>query len=77
MAETDRTMTERPPPSLALSIVIPVYNGAGSVAELVGAIEKLSIEGGHEIILVIDGSPDNSARRKLQILHPWPFIHDA
>jgi len=60
MAETDRTMTERPPPSLALSIVIPVYNGAGSVAELVGAIEKLSIEGGHEIILVVDGSPDNS-----------------
>ena len=44
----------------ALSIVIPVYNGAKSVAELVGALEKLSIDGGHEIILVVDGSPDNS-----------------
>ena len=44
----------------ALSIVIPVYNGAKSVPELVGALEKLSIDGGHEIILVVDGSPDNS-----------------
>lgn len=44
----------------ALSIVIPVYNGADSVAELVGALEALSIAGGHEIVLVNDGSPDNS-----------------
>jgi glycosyltransferase involved in cell wall biosynthesis len=48
------------PPELALSIVIPVYNGAASVGELVGALEPLSIAGGHEIILVNDGSPDNS-----------------
>jgi glycosyltransferase involved in cell wall biosynthesis len=44
----------------ALSIVIPVYNGASSVAELVRAIEELSIEGGHEVVLVDDGSPDGS-----------------
>jgi glycosyltransferase involved in cell wall biosynthesis len=43
-----------------LSIVIPVYNGAKTVAELVGALAALSIEGGHEIVLVNDGSPDNS-----------------
>jgi undecaprenyl-phosphate 4-deoxy-4-formamido-L-arabinose transferase len=43
-----------------LSIVIPVYNGAKTIAELVGALAVLSIEGGHEIILVNDGSPDNS-----------------
>src|SRR5947208_13789392 len=47
-------------PRFALSIVIPVYNGASSIAELVGALEKLSIAGGHEIVLVDDGSPDNS-----------------
>src|SRR5260221_5079987 len=46
--------------SLALSIVIPVYNGADSVGELVAALEKLEIAGGHEIVLVNDGSPDNS-----------------
>ena len=45
---------------LALSIVIPVYNGAGSIAELVGALEDLPIAGGHEIVLVNDGSADDS-----------------
>jgi glycosyltransferase involved in cell wall biosynthesis len=49
-----------PPQSFALSIVIPVYNGAESVTELVEALEALSIAGGHEIVLVNDGSPDNS-----------------
>jgi len=44
----------------ALSIVVPVYNGADSVGELVGALENLSVPGGHEIVLVNDGSPDNS-----------------
>lgn len=44
----------------ALSIVIPVYKGAASIGELVGALEKLEIDGGHEVILVNDGSPDNS-----------------
>ncbi len=43
-----------------LSIVIPVYNGAKTVEELVGALAALSIPGGHEIVLVNDGSPDNS-----------------
>ena len=47
-------------PSLALSIVIPVYNGAASIGELVEALETLEIPGGHEIVLVNDGSPDNS-----------------
>ena len=49
-----------PPPRFALSIVIPVYNGASSIAELVGALEQLRIQGGHEIVLVNDGSRDNS-----------------
>jgi len=49
-----------PSASLALSVVIPVYNGADSVGELVAALEKLSISGGHEIVLVNDGSPDDS-----------------
>jgi glycosyltransferase involved in cell wall biosynthesis len=44
----------------ALSIVIPVYNGAESIGELCDALERLEIAGGHEIVLVNDGSPDNS-----------------
>ena len=47
-------------PAFALSIVVPVYNGAGSVGELVHALETLEIDGGHEIVLVNDGSPDDS-----------------
>src|SRR3977135_1066312 len=49
-----------PPPRFALSIVIPVYNGASSIAELVGALEQLQTTGGLEIVLVNDGSRDNS-----------------
>jgi len=44
----------------ALSIVVPVYNGANSVGPLVEAVAALKVEGGHEIVLVVDGSPDNS-----------------
>ena len=45
---------------LALSIVIPVYNGAESVPVLVEALSQLEVPGGLEIILVNDSSPDNS-----------------
>jgi len=48
------------PSQLALTIVIPVYKGATSITELVAALEALTICGGHEIVLVNDGSPDDS-----------------
>jgi glycosyltransferase involved in cell wall biosynthesis len=51
---------ETVPHRLALSVVIPVYNGATSIAGLVRALENLSIAGGHEIVLVNDGSGDDS-----------------
>jgi glycosyltransferase involved in cell wall biosynthesis len=53
-------MSGTPDSELALSVVIPVYNGAASIGELVGALEQLQIAGGHEIVLVNDGSPDDS-----------------
>jgi glycosyltransferase involved in cell wall biosynthesis len=43
-----------------LSIVIPVYRGAKTVGRLVEALSALEVPGGHEIILVNDGSPDDS-----------------
>jgi glycosyltransferase involved in cell wall biosynthesis len=46
--------------ALALSIVIPVYNGAHSIGALVDALQALAVPGGHEIVLVNDGSPDDS-----------------
>ena len=53
---------EAPPPSpvWGLSIVVPVYRGAATVASLVHALAALRPEGGMEVVLVNDGSPDNS-----------------
>jgi glycosyltransferase involved in cell wall biosynthesis len=51
-------MADGPVP--ALSVVIPVYQGANTIGELVGALRALEIDGGLEIVLVVDGSPDNS-----------------
>lgn len=45
----------------ALSFVIPMYNSAATITGLVRHIETLSIDGGHEIVLVNDGSPDETA----------------
>ena len=46
---------------VGLSIVVPVYRGAATVGRLVEALSDLHPAGGLEIILVNDGSPDNSA----------------
>lgn len=48
------------PPPVGLSIVVPVYRGAATVGALVEALSALRPEGGIEIVLVNDGSPDNS-----------------
>ncbi|MDP8965046.1 MAG: glycosyltransferase family 2 protein [Cyanobacteriota bacterium] len=45
----------------SLSIVIPVYNSGDTIASLVEQLANLPIEGGHELILVNDGSKDNTA----------------
>jgi glycosyltransferase involved in cell wall biosynthesis len=49
-----------PPPSVGLSIVIPVYRGAATIGRLVEALSALQPVGGLEVVLVNDGSPDNS-----------------
>jgi glycosyltransferase involved in cell wall biosynthesis len=45
----------------ALSFVIPLYFSAGTIRPLVKEIEALAVEGGHEIVLVNDGSRDETA----------------
>ena len=50
-----------PEPSIGLSIVVPVYRGESTVGRLVEALAALRPAGGLEIVLVNDGSPDNSA----------------
>jgi undecaprenyl-phosphate 4-deoxy-4-formamido-L-arabinose transferase len=48
-------------PDPALSFVIPLYRSAETIGAVVRAIEALKVEGGHEIVLVNDGSPDGTA----------------
>ncbi len=45
-----------------ISIVIPVFNGADSIAEVVGRVHRVFEQSKHEIILVDDGSADHSAK---------------
>lgn len=46
--------------SPALSFVIPLYNSAATIGPLVKTIDAMSIDGGHEVVLVNDGSADNT-----------------
>ena len=57
---TDASGRPAPTHPVGLSIVIPVYRGATTVGGLVEALSALRPVGGIEIILVNDGSPDNS-----------------
>jgi undecaprenyl-phosphate 4-deoxy-4-formamido-L-arabinose transferase len=44
----------------ALTFVIPLYNSAATIASLAKDIEALLIDGGHELVLVDDGSSDTT-----------------
>lgn len=65
----------------ALSIVVPVYNGADTIEELVTAVSALDVPGGLEIVLVHDCGQDNSweVMRKLaaQSAVPMTVINHA
>ena len=45
----------------ALSFVIPLYRSAATIGTVVRAIEELKIDGGHEIVLVHDGSGEETS----------------
>jgi undecaprenyl-phosphate 4-deoxy-4-formamido-L-arabinose transferase len=58
-APSDTAVTRRAP---GLSIVVPVYRGAATIGTLVEALTKLDPDGGMELVLVNDGSPDESGK---------------
>lgn len=70
-----------PPEHPSLSFVIPLYYSADTIGPLVKEIEGLSIEGGHEIILVNDGSRDTTAAVCRELLRtarvPIIFVNHA
>lgn len=52
------------------SLVVPVYANSRSIESLVETVERLEleVEGGLEVIFVVDGSPDDSRERLLAAL---------
>lgn len=52
----------------ALSFVVPLYYSADTIVPLVREIEGLAVEGGHELVLVNDGSRDATAARCRELL---------
>ena len=65
----------------ALSFVIPLYYSADTLVPLVKQIEALAIEGGHELVLVNDGSRDATAGLCRELLRdariPITFVNHA
>ena len=57
----ETTSLQPPANRPGLSIVVPVYRGAGTIGRLVDALSALRPACGLEIVLVNDGSPDDSA----------------
>jgi undecaprenyl-phosphate 4-deoxy-4-formamido-L-arabinose transferase len=72
---TISTFPGRPP--IGLSVVVPVYRGAATIGALVHALAALRPEGGMEVVLVNDGSPDNSGDvcRALVKAAPLPIVY--
>ena len=65
----------------ALSFVIPLYNSAETIGPLVRELDALTITGGHEIVLVNDGSTDKTThvcRNLMQAARtPMTYIEHA
>ncbi|MGC4084690.1 MAG: glycosyltransferase family 2 protein [Vicinamibacterales bacterium] len=68
-------------PSIALSFVIPLYKSADTIAMVVRDIDALEIDGGHEIVLVNDGSADRTSEVVLDVMRtvrvPITFVEHA
>lgn len=65
----------------ALSFVVPLYYSAETITYLVKEIEGLEVDGGHEIVLVNDGSRDATAAVCRELLRearvPVTFVNHA
>jgi glycosyltransferase involved in cell wall biosynthesis len=67
--------------SPALSFIIPLYNSAETIEPLVRDIAALHVDGGHEVVLVNDGSSDGTSevcRRLVDTVHlPITYVEHA
>jgi glycosyltransferase involved in cell wall biosynthesis len=73
--------SEMPKASVDLSFVIPVYNGSATIASVVRRIHDVYTDLHFEIVLVNDGSMDDSEKTCLDLVRSYPetviFLHLA
>jgi len=67
------------PTEVELSLVVPVYNGSRTIRPLVEQIMKLFASTSFEIVLVNDGSSDDSEKVCVELRQRFPrnvtFVH--
>lgn len=75
--EPDAPVSEEPTPGPGVSVVVPVYNSVDSLAELIDRLGAVLGEraGGYEVILVNDGSSDNSWQVIEELAARNPTVH--
>jgi undecaprenyl-phosphate 4-deoxy-4-formamido-L-arabinose transferase len=56
-----------------LTIVVPLYNSAATLEQLVAQLTKLQVPGGHDLVLVNDGSKDDTAELAEQLVRKTDF----
>ena len=56
-------MSDSGPPPPTFSFVIPLYNTGAGLERLLDAFRSLTVEGGFELVLVNDASPDGTGER--------------
>lgn len=59
-------------PQPLVSFVVPLYNTGNSLGKLLDAFRGLSIDGGYELILVNDASPDGTGDRVPALIADMP-----
>lgn len=75
-AGTPRSSWTEPPAPVRYSIVVPVYGNEASLLPLLDRLETLmaSLQGGLEVVFVVDGSPDGSYALLADRLPREPFV---
>ncbi len=63
--------------SISVSVIIPVYRSQATLAQLVHRLEPVldEVAARYEIILVNDGSPDNSWAAILNLAREYTYVH--
>ena len=62
-----------PSAPVALSFVVPLYNTGAGLRALLDAFRTLSVDGGFELVLVNDASPDGTGARVPEAIAGLPF----